>query len=269
MLLLVLSCLVLLVIPATHADIFSPPNSNVGQVYEYLIDVGIDDMLVMTEQLGTSFNDVLDGIFSFFQLIGGAILALYVIVQLVRELSRGRYNMEMWLKHFVHVVIGYGLIVYLEDILGYIEKFGESFAHSISEDFSAALADFISGSGTTFAATALSTLEVIAISTLIAYMKIMRYSLLLEITMRKCFMPIAITSIVIDGTRSSGFKFFKRFFAAYMRVGVMVMCVCVSALFCMQPSIMNEGILGMIAIFLGGAALMRKLSSLTDSVVGV
>lgn len=273
--LVIIACLViaiafclLIFMPVVHADIFDTGGTNTEDFYGYFIKAGISDMLVMSEMLGDIFNAAVADIYAFFQIVGGTLIGLYVIVELLRELAKGHYNLDMWLKAGITLVIGLGLVVFLTPLVGYIEKLGEALAFYVSDAFSASMAEFFESSSTA-AATAVTALESIVLSCMIIYIKVMRYALLLEIVIRKAFLPLAVASIVIQGSRSPGMRFFKRFAAAYLRLALIVACVCLAAYLCTSPAVLMQGAIAIIAVFLGGIVLLTKLTGLTGEVLGL
>lgn len=190
---------------------------------------------------GTTFlQSMLDAgsvIVSVLKGVGMGIVLVIIYMEIIQAVQRGQDCMDMWLKLFIKIAVSVLVIVYIDDILSAIDQLGtyigtliqeaianpddtdaitrDQLIEAICGDSSPGLIKTLGGIFQLFLPWVMQKLVVLAA-------KIASYSILIEIAIRRAFVPIAVAEIAGEGMRSPGIRYLKRYLALYIRIAIMV-----------------------------------------------
>lgn len=156
------------------------------------------------------------------------LLTFITIYSILRELANGRATREMWSKIFVRFLTTIALVVWVTPALDLFDT-GLGALGSTVENII-----FIIEKGLKLETTGMSfnmgNLGFFVVL-IYAYIKIISYTILLELTTRKLFMPIGVAWLVMDGLRGPGLRFIKKYAAIYIRIIIIIICLCFAKIF--------------------------------------
>ena len=198
--------------------------------------------------------EITDILLTVFTSVAASLFIVFVLIEVVREAAKGEANLDFFLRLFVKIAITLLLLTNLPEIMTAIhdlfswiietvsdalDKFSnENAAASAqniwellenkfklsgasSEDMSTMLSSALNKSSymTIVVQLILYNVVVRLISLIIqALVYITSYSLLIELLLRRIFMPVAILNTMEGGVRSPGIRFLKKFAAMYIRI---------------------------------------------------
>lgn len=220
--------------------------------------------------------------------LAGGLVVVYALMHLVKSMYKGGDMMELLLKALAEVFIGIAVITYLNDILTALDGLGKG------------IFDLVTGTATE------STLEITAEDVLgtddpgffvflkgvfilfLPYIcaeaakviaKIISFSILIELGIRKAFAPFACASIVGEGFRSPGVRYLKKYFATWLKQSIIVVvCVVVGQV---ESAVletvtigggsvaeMGELLFTVVALNFTAIGVMMKAGEFTNDIVG-
>lgn len=271
------------------------------QVYKLFTETSTELMSLID---GTSENDGLNGIVSsvslVLKMVASVLILIYFIVAIGQETSSGNSTKDMWLKMAVKFVITCALIAYGDVICTGISKFaallvdgfitlmrntiGEATNAQLNEylDTLKAIADgTVASAESEFSFNALGK-PFFVMYALIFYVKIQKYSIILELILREALFPLASVTVINDGLRSPAVRFFKKYLAIYVRMAMMFFTLFIGLSIAMlyisgqlntgtshELSGVNMASYDVIAIFSACAVLIGKGNKIANQVVGV
>ena len=214
----------------------------------------------------------------------GMILILaYAGIQLIQMAQREDESLETIMRILLTCIIGYFLVIYVEDIMAGIEGLGNTIYSAISTaadklDSGQTLQEAMSGTGGSISASGFSlegnadTSEAAAnainnvsklinggvagfIGAILMYFTFYTiltsaYGLVFELVIRKIFAPIAMADFVTEGFRSPGARYLKNYLGVYIRISIF--CIVIILGFCASvwavqnkevSSVMGSGIM--------------------------
>lgn len=180
--------------------------------------------------------------------IGGAMVTFYAFVEVMRELEKGTCDFDMWLRMFTKITIGIFVIANVPQLTSWMDQLGYLISEALSGALKAAAKDVASSLtevdaktlaggifgvlGKALAATKAFINSVInGLWSLVAYgidksfeigMKAFAYGILLELFVRKAFMPIACARVCGEGWQSAGMRNLKKYMSVNLRAAVIM-----------------------------------------------
>ena len=239
-----------------------------GNILHALVGEGSPGALVMSALQGVALG----------------IIVLFFFINLVSQVLRGDYTMDMWYKTLGITIIAGLVIVYLPTILSGLDSLGKGIAALVNRTLSdnatydvAAIADDIMGQKTGFFECLILYVNcfiswLLLKITLIA-IKIASYSLLIEFLVRKAFAPIAVSNMAIDGIRGPGMRYLKKYLALYIRIGIILLICAGCSSITLNMFANTEGlgfgrILECVAVNFAAIALIFRTNEIALDVVG-
>lgn len=208
-------------------------------------------------------------------------LTIYTIF---KESAKGSLTMETWLRIFVRFFLGMAVIIYTETILDWIDKAGnylidlilDTIPSLINGSTSISMDTIREGaknpkSGSMMAMAGGMLFAYIVTMFLSIYIRIISYSLMIELAVRRTFASFAVATIVTDGIRSPGVRFLKKYAAIYIKLVFMVICMSIPGwlIFATGNGDANFDILALIVIFCTVIRLMGSAAVYTDEILGI
>lgn len=156
------------------------------------------------------------------------LLTFITIYSILRELANGRATREMWSKIAVRFLTTIALVAWVTPALDLFDA-GLGALGSTVEDiiFIIEKGLKLESTGMSFNMGKLGFFVVL----IYAYIKIISYTILLELTTRKLFMPVGVVWLVMDGLRGPGLRFIKKYVAIYIRIIIIIVCLCFAKIF--------------------------------------
>ncbi len=247
-------------------------NSGASQsIYDLFTDTYTDAALTF----GTNFM-------TFCQGIGSVVAIVIMVAKLEESLARGRGDYDALSEGVIALSICLLVVLYSNDIINIINGIGNLIITAMSTHVA-------SGSTTGFApnafAQATSTVEAMALilKILPVYLlcklevlavKMVAFSIILELGVRRIFFPLAVVDIYGEGMRSSGMRYMKKYLACWVR---MSLCIAVAYLGNLLIVTVNttgivdtaDAFLNQIAIGYTTIAVMLKGQDVANDIVGV
>ena len=240
-------------------------------IYDLFTDTYTDAALTF----GTDFMTFCQGI--------GSVVAIVIMVSKLEEsLARGRGDYDALAEGVIALSICLLVVLYSNDIINIINGLGNLIITAMATHVA-------SGVNTGFAANpmpaASGTLEAIGllIKILPVYLlckievlavKMVAFSIILELGVRRIFFPLAIVDVYGEGMRSSGMRYMKKYLACWVR---MALCIAVAYLGNLLITTVNsvggvaaaDTFLNQIAIGYTTIAVMLKGQDVANDIVGV
>ena len=177
---------------------------------------------------GTEFMTFLQGLAS--------VVAIVIMVgKLEESLARGRGDTEALSEGVIALVICLLVVLYANDILNIINGIGNLIVEAMSTKVSSGVD---TGLNTDTYSQATGTLDAIGllIKVFLVYLlakieviavKMVAFSIILELGIRRIFFPLAVVDIYGEGMRSSGMRYMKKYLACWVRMAI---CIAVAYL---------------------------------------
>lgn len=225
---------------------------------------------------GTTFMNYIQGMASVFAIV-------IMVGKLEESLSRGRGDVESLSESVIALCICMLVILYFNDVLKIVNGIGQlilkAMATKVGDNPSNLKDDtFSHASGTMeaiglaikiFLPYLLAKVEVIAV-------KMVAFSIIIELGIRRIFFPLAIVDIYGEGMRSPGMRYIKKYLACWLRMAI---CIAVAYLGTQliatatadAPTLGAAGdtFINNIAIAYTTIAVMLKGSDIANDIVGV
>lgn len=185
-------------------------------------------------------------------MIAFAIAVVLALMRYYSNVEKGADAMEQFFKFLIEILIVAILMLKLTDIIGLIAKAGTALISQLSpqqdmvtgislKDLGLAKDDHDAKIGGLkwLRAVAILFLPWIAsyLLTIAAYF--VAFSILLELGIRRIFMPFAVADIYGEGLRSPGMRYLKKYFAAFVKI---MICLAVSYLTGALDKILAEAV---------------------------
>ncbi len=225
---------------------------------------------------GTEFITYLQGL--------GSVVAIVIMVGKIEEsLARGRGDIESLSEGVIALVICLLVVLYVTDILDIINGIGNLIVQAMSEKVSSGVdtgltADHIDEASGTMEAIALliKILPVYLLSKVeVILVKMVAFSIILELGIRRIFFPLAIVDVYGEGLRSSGMRYMKKYLACWVRMAI---CIAVAYLGNLLITTVSDAtsaieaadtLVNQIAIAYTTIAVMLKGQDVANDIVGV
>lgn len=217
-------------------------NKNEGEAVDstWSNDRGYAEMLAHSEWF--------DNIWGILVGIGGAMITFYAFVEVMRELEKGTCDFDMWLRMFTKITIGVFVIANVPQLTSWMDQLGcliseglcgalkdaaKAIAENAPESWQEALAGGIFGvlskilaKGKYYLNSALNGLWGLGAFAMDKGfeigMKAFAYGILLELFVRKAFMPIACARVCGEGWQSAGMRNLKKYMSVNLRAAVIM-----------------------------------------------
>lgn len=239
-------------------------------IYELFTDTYTDAALTF----GTDFM-------TFCQGLGSVVAIVIMIAKLEESLARGRGDYDALSEGVIALAICLLVVLYSNDIINIINGLGNLIitamsTHVASGNTGFAPNTFEEASSTVeamaiiikfFPVYLLCLLEVLAV-------KMVAFSIILELGVRRIFFPLAIVDVYGEGMRSSGMRYMKKYLACWVR---MSLCIAVAYLGNVLIATVNtsgiidtsNAFINQIAIGYTTIAVMLKGQDVANDIVGV
>ena len=243
---------------------------------ENIYNLFTDTYTTTALSFGSAFLTYLQGM--------GSLVAIVIMVGKLEEtLARGKGEEEALSEGVISLSICLLVVLYCNDILDIINGLGqlilEAMSHFVSTGVDTGLtSDHIDPAGGTMEAIGLlmkifpiyllSKVEVIAV-------KMVAFSIILELGIRRLFFPLAIADIYGEGMRSPGMRYMKKYLACWVRMSI---CIAVAYLGNQMIATVSGGggaagtaddFVNNIAIGYTTIAVMLKGQDVANDIVGV
>lgn len=171
------------------------------------------------------------------------LLVIYFFQSMMDQASRDMFSFDKLVVSFIKMLIAFSVLIYLEEILGYVIELGSLFNRLLIEDdgfivsqsFSANAVDAYSEYFNHIykILSILGTLFVLLIPYAIAFFaeimgKFLILSSAIMLMVRCVFSPIAVVQLFEDGSRSSGMRYLKGLFADALSFAVIIVIIYVA-----------------------------------------
>ena len=258
----------------------------VGGIHAQLVaEILLDNAAAITSL------SVVNDVFIAMKVIGMALLTVYTLIEILNEAKNGTVHLDLLFKTAVKYVIGATLILFSLELVQAIEQGMLAITRLAAdsfEDMGVAIYEEgvfgVSSFGFILNLVLLTLLRValLPISWLIeVIIMVQAYSILIEVTLRKVFVPVAVASVVQSGERSPGVRYLKKFAAMYIRMAVMIGAFYLAGYMPNILIIANEGrvlsdigqllenMIGFIVFDLAAILFTSKAGKLADEIMGV
>lgn len=271
-------------IGATLTSILTPSNNtldiNVGSITKTSID-----------SLTTSTYPVMQG-------VACALAALFFLIALIDLANSDRFSLEQFIKFFAKLVIAAVLILKCQEITEKILEFGDAFANELASagsnsDVQLTTREEIktkvqqnyetretNGENVTFITPLCDALLVFApmmiiSKVLVIVTYVVAMTRMIEIAIRSCLMPIAVSLMSDDGWRGAGGRYIRKFIAICAQGGVLVIIGRVTTTVITQvgmaataSSEMGDSLVIMIGVCVACVSMMFKSIGLINDAFG-
>lgn len=172
--------------------------------------------------------------------LAASLFAIYLVITIIREALNGKANFDMFTKLFVKMLITFFILINLNPLTGAIHKVMSYFIKEMINALNAATAEqtmnILSANSSevqnalnegnsfnqftvTFLAIAFARF-LLGLPKFIVHVMILldSYALVIELFLRKIFMPLATLSFLDDGTSRAGVRYIKRYAGVYMKM---------------------------------------------------
>ena len=190
------------------------------------------------------------GVISVISVVSGGLFVTYLLVNVVQEASKGELTLDFFLSLFVRAVICmmilYNLTTILNAFHGMFKYVGQGIQDAMrtlqkSPNFQDSIDKLSSWSSSdnflekllavlNYLAILIATVLTRAVTGIIWLLlkfavMVMSYKLILELLIRRVFMPVALLGIMTEGPRNPGFNYLKKFFACYIKVFIYMLAL--------------------------------------------
>lgn len=284
MALIFISAFVFLFLPTAHAGI--------GQWIQNALDdltamiMGGHGWWIADILLNTQWTDqigLLDSLIKSMQVIGMALVLVYVLIEIVNDAKNGKVTLDLLFRAGIKLVLAGAVILYANELIVAVEKAMFEIVKLVSEGWEET-ADPINWPNVYNPFKFILNLIVVIILRVILLplswiieliIKIQTYSLLLEVSIRKVFIPISLATVVQDGERGPGVRYIKKFAALYIKMAILITAFYLAGLLPITVGVDKQGIVGIFDV-VGGVIIMdlaalaftSKASALANEVMG-
>ena len=243
MVFLVFALFLFILLPYARASVVDIDESLMQQtILDELIVNGADyskeevlDRLLNVSLFARTFTSPLEGMQTPLKIISSSIQGIFLmlltfvtIYSILKEIANGRASREMWTKIAVRFLTTVALVVWVTPALDLFDTGLQALGNTVEDII------FLIEKGLKLESTGMSfnmgSLGFFVIL-IYAYIKIISYTILLELATRKLFMPVGIIWLVTDGLRGPGLRFIKKYVAIYIRIIIIIVCLCFAKIF--------------------------------------
>lgn len=193
---------------------------------------------------GKTFKDTFGAFMNGCGMIAFALAIAAALVRYYNNVDRGADPVEQFFKFLVEILIVGILMLKLADLIGYIAKIGSVLIEQVhkaaggSSDNTVPLLYYLGftkdkddndvkiGGLKWLRAMAILFIPWIFSLLLTIASYFVAFSILIEIAIRRLFMPFAVADIYGEGLRSPGMRYIKKYFAAFIKI-VVCLAVCI------------------------------------------
>lgn len=210
-----------------------------GKFYTFVVGGGID---------GDTVSKFYEGIITGLKAAAGVLAVIYAASDLIMDMARGHEPaMEIMEKYAFQLFLLMLVLVYIDDIMDYTFKLGGAFLDLFANESAKGgelnaiklLRLMNNGNPTQTSGiidniiTWIPVFAKLAIPYMIGFISnvliyVVLLSTILELALRKIFMPLAILDIYRDGLRSRGMMYVKKIIAIFLKIGVAIVTVGIS-----------------------------------------
>lgn len=157
-----------------------------------------------------------------------SIYVVFVIIKLIQETLNGRATLDMFLRVFVKMAVTLFAVTNCNIITNTIHNVmnsliiaGTTALWNVDSSMTFHMLSTTASSGWIMTLVALILLRIVLTVLgllVLAYVKIVSYSFLIELNIRKMFMPFAILSLMDEGGATLGYRYIKKYMAIYLRM---------------------------------------------------
>lgn len=172
------------------------------------------------------------GIYDAIRMAGWALLFLFVVIQLVKDIDSGRDPLEVGFKAVIQTAIGGIICLNIGKVMGTIAEWGTALIGTVT-DFDKSgqggisMADLFEKDHGNFiwAIGVIMTLLIPWVINLLGRVAAMlaAYSTLIELGLRVIFAPLAVADLANEGLRSPGARYLKKYFAVFLKIIMMLL----------------------------------------------
>lgn len=241
-----------------------------------------------TKKEGSSALDAIGTFMTFEYGIAGIIVTIFCFYGMVDNIAKGQDPMQCIEKTLLEVSLSMVLFINIPTILGYIVDIGVEFINTITKSVAGVQPEGITcnaicGQDNPKGTKWLKCIIVLLIPWVASVFmsvaaKVISYSLILEIGVRRAFAPLACCDIVREGLRSPGVRYLKKYFACFLKIcACLMICLFVNA--CSSIMITSgsiddpvgfiEYVISTIAFGFAALEMMFKTGEIVNDVVGV
>lgn len=244
-----------------------------GKFYTFVVGGGID---------GDTVSTFYEGIITGLKAAAGVLAVIYAASDLIMDMARGHEPaMEIMEKYAFQLFLLMLVLVYIDDIMDYTFQLGGAFLDLFANEGAKGgeltaiklLRLMNNGNPTQVSGicaviyTFIPVFAKLAIPYMIGFISnvliyVVLLSTILELAVRKIFMPLAILDIYRDGLRSRGMMYVKKIIAIFLKIGVAIITVGISSkLMQWSGEALSEGAVGGLASFGGAMAYVMFVSA--------
>lgn len=231
--LIALTAIVFLILPGiTFAASAAGRGMDWEQRTQDFMDIASADraeaMLGLNQEFSQAMNMITQTIQIALEGVTIAFVTAMTIYAVVKELAQGSGRLDMWVKALIKLILGIAVVMYTGTIMDWIETFGRFLVEEIAQavNLAAGTTQSLAESGLYSMEQSMNYIDIATAGILslflTMYIKIVSYSLLIELCIRKAFACIAVASIVTQGLRSPGVRFLKKTLAVYIKMIIII-----------------------------------------------
>lgn len=245
--LLAITCIA---ISYAHAESYSSEAKDLGQsIGEELIGVSyakaIKDILFSS----ATYLDIADPnsassiIMNTMTAAAMSIYIVMIIINLVTISLKGEATLDMFLRLFIKMAVTFFILTNMQAMTHAIHTLMSGFADTLTETmidsygvekYSLSFNPNTGGMMFVFSYIAMLFAQIILVPAaliIILLIKIYSYSIILELNIRRAFMPFAILGMIeMGGSRGPGIRYIKKYAATYIKMMMFVFCFCLGDL---------------------------------------
>lgn len=228
-------------------------------------------------------NAIISPVYNVLAGFAAAIAVLFIYINVIQEVIHGQDKVESFIRGLIKGIIVVILVLFLPRILTELENLGNGLYDALTGAMSETLTDdpdigfkasvfsekkglggFLARVVGTFFPWMLAELSIIVA-------QVLAYSILIELTIRKMFSPLAVANISIEGFRGPGLRWFKRYIALYIRMIIIYALSYVNTVMLTVIVQQLSGVkaaFGVIVVNFTIVSMMIKSSELANEIMG-
>lgn len=247
---IVLLAAVFIITPFVRAESYSSEVKDLGQsIGEELIGVSyakaIKDILFSS----TTYLDIADPdsassiIMNTMTAAAMSIYIVMIIINLITVSLKGEATLEMFLKLFIKMAVTFFILANMQAMTHGIHTVMSGLADTLTETmidsygvekYSLSFNPNTGGIMFVFSYIAMLFAQIILVPAalvIILLIKIYSYSIILELNIRRAFMPFAVLGMIeMGGSRGPGIRYIKKYAAIYIKMMMFIFCFCLGDL---------------------------------------
>lgn len=235
----------------------------------------------------TTNGSILAKLVKSFKVFGAAFALGLGLIKMIKEIQKAQDPADCILRYFFELCIAILVILNIDKIINVFDALGalviKNISGTVKDPSAGATIDdvrdamgysdswwgWISFSIALIIPYAFAWIEGIAA-------RVISYSIVIELGIRRAFIPFAVGDVGIEGLRSHGFRYLKKYLGVYLQEAiVMVTCIVLSTLSVAVMKTTTGGglkgadiILNLLGVNLAGLMVMFKATSWANDIVG-